>query len=87
MTYTVTFTDSHPFATNLMNFLKTFDFVTITKETGEMKHSALVKKETNTQHKKFEKMLMQGLNEVEAHKNGTKPFKTLDQVLSELYVG
>ena len=38
----------------------------------------------NTQQKKFRKMLREGLKYIEAHKKGTKQFKSLEQMLSEL---
>ena len=89
---TITINESHPQATALVELLKTFSFVsfketkTKTKKTTKEK-SALVEpapRAYNEQQKKFKKMLIEGLEAVEAHKKGTVKFQSLGEVLKEL---
>ena len=54
-----------------------------TEETADTKTQAATRL-YNTQQKKFRKMLREGFKYIEAHKNGTKQFKSLEQMLSEL---
>ena len=91
MTFTIN--ESHPQASALVELLKTFSFVsfketkTKTKKTATKEKSALVEPASrayNEQQKKFKKMLIEGLEAVEAHKKGTVKFQSLEEVLKGL---
>ncbi|MDO4729496.1 MAG: hypothetical protein Q4B43_10905 [Bacteroidota bacterium] len=61
MGYIIKINSESSIATNLIKYLKTFDFVTVTKE-----KTALASPTTalNPQQEKFKKMLRQGLKEM-----------------------
>lgn len=66
MNYIITLNSKSAAAKNLLNYLKTLDFITVKEE--KSKKTALAKAEKpvlNTQQKKFKKMLFEGLDELD----------------------
>ncbi len=81
MGYIIKINSESSIATNLINYLKTFDFVTVTKE-----KTALAKPATalNPQQEKFKKKFAKALQEVKDIRAGKKKARNLDEVLNEL---